>query len=1147
MATRNFAKKASVLVVFFMAAVMNIFVSACSDPYEHDEMETKSEERIAKGQPNPEPNVPGLKFIIDRDSINNGWQYRSWWTSIETTTNTRAAGELTAQVSHEQDRYAVLEQYRNLSLSYTQANTSAGSVNKQTVIDRTFEKQYRYSQRFNAALEDGNMAYLDWNGTITAAAVRDTLRWFPADSVLSAEVIALENVNKAPMTRAAEYVIGDSVYTKVTWKLHLTTVHLAKNYQYDQILNDTITRYLLVKNNIDSVYVKDKERVILDETTERCSFTIVYVYKNGEKHEAKKTIILNRRIITIPEYEKIVKSFAYNWLHDNALQIGTPAKAENHNEENWKVLGRTDKFSAMITNNTDPITTDYGFYHESAVYQDEDVTVEFDFIAPAMKEKESWVEMLEGDGSYDKARLFNNIDTEYFGYDQTAQETVLLKKVAKAPLSEGWDTINCWEEIKDNKIIWHLVYEIIYNDGESVKTPFEFEDDRILELLSEWESIEDNEKQTTTKASVSKVLGTKEMSDTQKGAVANWVRETREISSQAKLNGSTQNNLWQSIEPTSFKVTYRNQEFSFDRHNISVSNIANVTGGSIIGEYRVYNYGDALTYVYAENSKSLTAPGVIKVLAKQIESEDWVAAQCTETWSDNEVKWHLVYVVKYTTGETDTYTFDCSDERVLEVLSNWSSIETNANQNTGKPVVTITNNTAMSKTIEGAEFNWTRETRSITSTAQLNASSQENKWRAIDPFGMTVTFRGKTFTFDRKNMNVTNGASVSGGNTVGNYKVYNYSDQLTYAIGGNTKNATAPGEIKVLDKQIVEEGWDAASAKQTVTAMMVNWTVDYVVKYNTGKEDRTTYSHSDMRSFTVDTNWSSIEKNNNQNTTSATVTVSKTAAQSQNVNGATFKWTRETRSMKSTAKLNASSQQNGWTAVDPNGCSVTYNGKTFTFDRLTASVSNSAKVQGGSENNGYKVYTYADNLTYVYGGDTKSAAAPGEIKVKVEEPNEPTFFPESWGAIVAAVQTVANNESHKGFVYTWSLRFQNGYVLPVVVRSNATRPEWEFSYVEKTQITTYNGGTYESATNKWINTTAKDQPNHMIWSRSGVEVANKNYNEAANQNWDEGHLINGRPSVNTSRYTLTISNGKLTAKDTYTGHVMGTWSSYTGK
>jgi hypothetical protein len=299
-----------------------------------------------------------------------------------------------------------------------------------------------------------------------------------------------------------------------------------------------------------------------------------------------------------------------------------------------------------------------------------------------------------------------------------------------------------------------------------------------------------------------------------------------------------------------------------------------------------------------------------------------------------------------------------------------------------------------------------------------------------------------------------------------------------------------------------------------------------------------------MRSFTVDTNWSSIEKNNNQSTTSATVTVSNTAAQSQNVNGATFKWTRETRSMKSTAKLNASSQNNGWTAVDPNGCSVTYNGRTFNFDKLTASVSNSAKVQGGSESNGYKVYSYSDNLTYVYGGDTKSAAAPGEIKVKV---SEPTFFPEEWGTIVAAVQTVANNESHKGFVYTWSLRFKNGYVLPVVVRSGATNPEYHFEYVEKTQITTYNGGTYESSTNKWINTTAQDEPDHMIWSRSGVERANKNYNEAKRQNWDEGHLISGKPSVNTSRYTLTISNGKLTAKDTYTGATMGTWSSYTGE
>jgi YHS domain-containing protein len=410
-----------------------------------------------------------------------------------------------------------------------------------------------------------------------------------------------------------------------------------------------------------------------------------------------------------------------------------------------------------------------------------------------------------------------------------------------------------------------------------------------------------------------------------------------------------------------------------------------------------------------------------------------------------------------------------------------------------------------------------------------------------------VTYKGKTYDFGRKNVTTSHKDHLSGGSVSGDYTIYTYGDDMSYSIGGNTKMLTAPGTIKVKvaepEPTVTSEGFENAS--QIVTDSLVKWKIDYVKKWSNGKEDRNSFACNAMRSLHPTTNWTSEEANSNQSTGSASASVTGSAAQSKSVNGATFSWTKETRSIKSVAKLAGSNQNNGWEAVDPVGCSVTYNGKTYNFDRLSISMSNNATVSGGNENGGYKVYNYRDKLAYTYGSNTKYSQAPGTIKVKVTTV-EPPFFPAEWGELVDAKQTNANTESHKGSVYTWSLRFKNGYVLPVVVRPGATRPEWEFSYVEKTSVTTYNGGTYEAASGKWINTTAKDQPDHMIWARSGVERANKNYNIAKNENWDEGRLINGKPSTKTSRYTLTITNGKLSATDTYTGTYMGTWTSYTG-
>jgi hypothetical protein len=315
------------------------------------------------------------------------------------------------------------------------------------------------------------------------------------------------------------------------------------------------------------------------------------------------------------------------------------------------------------------------------------------------------------------------------------------------------------------------------------------------------------------------------------------------------------------------------------------------------------------------------------------------------------------------------------------------------------------------------------------------------------------------------------------------------------------------------------------------------------VNKSDGSHDDYSLEFSDSREASVDPAWSSDQSSNTQTTSSAQkANAGSTTKNGTDKNGATATWTRYSYTGTSVTTLaDGSKKNNVIRTVEPEGWKITFRGKTYTFSRPSYSLTNTkGSVSGGSEQNGYKVYNFVDKFYWTRGNNTKNLDAKGTIRVKVVE-EEPTFFPKEWGTLLDVKQTVANNESHNSFVYTWSLRFANGYVLPVVIRSNTKDPEWNFNYVEKTTVTTYNGGTYDKGSNTWINTTAKDMPNQMTWSRQSKEKANKDYQIAKNQNWDEGHLVNGHASTQTSRYQLTVSNGRLTAKDTYTGTAMGSW------
>ena len=1158
MATRNFAKRVNFLVVALMAAVFNVFIASCSedDPYSRNENETKSVEVINK--PVPE----GLKLYEHHDSLFGGSWYKSWWTTEELTTNTKTQSELVIAASHAFDENALLDIDKVLDLDYAQSHTTYTDVKAEMVSNTYYEKKVKYSQRATSLLRDeGTQCYLDPSAVIAQLMLKDEYYYMAADSIEfgKAKVVNLRFVDKA-MTRAAEYFVDKDhpLFVEVTWNQPVVVVHHSTlSYRTNIEVRDTIMDYPLVKNDITKVEW-DTTRVAIDDQWERATINFKYHHKNKEIDESHVNILMKRSIETIPEYTKEVSSFDYRHVRDNSLKIGGTYTPSDMDQEYCTFSERIDEFTAEKTNGFEPIQTLYKYKHQAVRYKNEFVDIVFDFVTPKMSEKRTWVESIPStDKKYDMARLFNEIGTSYLGYYQEAGETVKLIKTAEGIEDEGFEKLDGTRIVYDDSVAYMPRYYKLYRNGDRLTESERCPINRLHEMLTDWVSIERNANQTTSKL----VLGAptyRENSKTIGNFKFEWEFEERIGSSIASLDASSQDNKGRFIEPMHVKVTYipSGKYITYTDLVVTASNSASVVSAGQKDGYELYNYRDGWTYKMGDNTLHLTAPGLIKVkLEEPKPDEPYITfkgfTSVTLTVTPGQIQRDAEHLTKWSDGKEEKKNFSLTTNWNVVPTTNWSSIEANNTQSTNSAVLNVTSRNTESKTVNGAIFKFNRVNAKASNVAKLAGSSQNNGWNLTYEEGASsIEYNGDVADFDQLSFSISDVATVTGGNESNGYQVYSYTDRLTASLNGKTQYADAPGEIKVKvqapEPTITSKGF--VSVRLTVNGSTITREAQHVTKWSDGKEDKKNFTLTTNWSVNTNTNWSSVEANNTQSTNSAVLNVTSRNTESKTVNGGVFKFNRVNATAKNVAKLNASNQNNDWTLIYEEGAStIEYDGDVANFDALNFSINDIANVGNGSKSGDYMVYPYTDKLNATLNGQTQSATAKGQIKVKQETPNEPTFFPESWGAIVAAVQTVANNESHKGFVYTWSLRFQNGYVLPVVIRSGSDVPEWNFEFVEKTQITTYNGGTYEAATNKWINTTAADQPNHMIWSRSGLECANKNYNEAKNQNWDDGHLVNGKPSVKTSRYTLSINNGFLSAKDTYTGHVMGTWSSYTGK
>jgi len=592
------------LMAMFLMAIMVVFVS-CGDLSDRLNSTSDTEGPV-------DPVFPEIVF----DYMVNGTVV-DWTIKENKVYNLSEMGQASINVWHQNDKYAAP---RERSVAYSQQHTSHEALQTSTKSTSEGRSVYEDAGNTSAGVDDGNVV-----GAIRK--MERIVRSLNGENVELPYVKVgepyLEAINVLPGTTKygtrGEMVVTDSVCPQFVWVFPCTVenlneyVKINKPTSFNVYGNDTIRVYQLEANDIVSGKILRYDRVPLNETTERCDVVVEWTKKDGTTHEQTFSKVLNRRIDTIAEYEKVVTEFGFNWLSDNPLAEG--AVSQVNADELWTVSGRTDTFSGLLSNGIEPINTKYSLYHEKAEFNNAQFGLKhvFDFESFNPRERNTYEEDAPNyRGGYTARRLHNVISTSYLGYAQDAEETVVLLKENAHIINEYWDKSNCNQTVTDTDVKWHLEFVTDYSDGTQDRKKFDFNDSRLLECDSDWSSEEEDNTHSTSGVNAT-ITSRENQTAEQDGAVAKWVREYRDLGSVATLKGHTRDNKWHSREANSFECTYKGKTFRFEDNTLTVSNTDNLSAGVENNGYNVYSYSDVLRYVWGSNIKSSKAPGVIKV------------------------------------------------------------------------------------------------------------------------------------------------------------------------------------------------------------------------------------------------------------------------------------------------------------------------------------------------------------------------------------------------------------------------------------------------------------------------------------------------------------------------------------------------------
>ena len=860
-----------------------------------------------------------------------------------------------------------------LKVSKTGYNITEDLLNSQVIssdIKRKYEPAvnevgtYLDKDTVRIELNDGQILTVPVNISTLSVEFQQKRIFCGSDTLLSARLYSVKNL---PVSSRAAYV-SKTVNTEYTVELTFADKNTSSYQRHLIYLKGYALRYVLSEDDIDKVVVENKNRVVIDATTEKCSFDEVVYMKSGEVNRAEKSIILNRLFKGIDPYDKYVKSFSYAFLKSNGLTSGAESLART--DGNWTVYGRTSKYSADVTNqiSAELIVTDYTLYHERTVYKDLFVEVAFDFEDIHVSEVSNRVSDAESDkDGYDKAVFNNAVKASYMTYVHDISEKVNLYKIAK--VVNGYDIRDAKLEIKDDKVIASLTFVVEYADGTEELHNETQEFARSLVCTTDWTAKESMTDYTTGDAAVEL-----KSVNTRSDGFWSFSNETRVITTQAKLHSSVQRNSWTAVDPNDIVYKREGRSYAFDKIEFSAIHKGdNVELSGKAGDISIYKYPDNLTVSFGDNNKETTAPGTILVDGKT--TTGYEIRDSKLDVKDNSVTASLTFVTKYLDGTEATEAVSKTFPRSLTCNSDWTAREKNASQTTAKPSF------VMSGSEQVSDGNWTylKETKTITAIAALNASSQENSWTSVDPNSIVYTREGISCEFTKLKFDVAYvNSDVQLASKENLVETYKYANDINVLFGDNTVKTAAPGTIIVeKDREVI--GREFRDKNIVIDDDNVTASVIFVTKYNDGTEDTEAVSKSFARSLKCYTDWTV----NSQNIKPTTLMANANLKDSKNLTDGFWSYDNETYNITTDvnfAGLGGNTQINGWEAVVPNSIVYTRDGVSCEFGKFMLSAKETgSSVDLASQTETEMRYSYKDNVDVTFGSNTVKSSAPGTI------------------------------------------------------------------------------------------------------------------------------------------------------------------------
>lgn len=330
------------------------------------------------------------------------------------------------------------------------------------------------------------------------------------------------------------------------------------------------------------------------------------VYSDGSKGaEVRHTYTTQYGFETISLGTHTVNSFNFSVSRTNGISTGNEAQEKVEGE--WTIFGRSQGYSAVLSNGAKDINTSYVLNERRVRFVMGDIVVDFDY--PDYVVVENATNVTEGAPAktgYSGRILANSVNTVYGGKNEGLNETGYLYKAVTRVVTFLDETAKITTTPTTTTA---EVVVAITEDGKEVKRYTEkISVPRSREVLTNWQAYEANASQSTGQSTFKTNKSNKSKD--------NWtyVEEVSVYESTATLNASTQRNAVRCIEGNDFKVTVEGKTFSFNHITPNmVSNSGNVAKASQTSEATVYNYTCGWNYSFNGSSDALTTPGTITV------------------------------------------------------------------------------------------------------------------------------------------------------------------------------------------------------------------------------------------------------------------------------------------------------------------------------------------------------------------------------------------------------------------------------------------------------------------------------------------------------------------------------------------------------